>query len=768
MTIVLPTASLRADTAQATRDGRKTADHTLTASQTVLSTLFVTALSIVTAIGFSRVFDAWDYLPIMLAVVFVTHLSAFGLRLLRAPAWLALPLTLAVIVIVIGWRLYPNTMTGPFPTGDTWKLLQNDLALARDQFATAVPPVAAIGGFMAGACLITALAGMLADAFAFRAYGRMEAVVPSAVVFVFTSALGANRNRVSLSALWMATALAVVALLRASHAQAEHTWLGSRQRVTSSVLPVAIGMAGLAAAGAVVIGPRIPGADAQALVDTHHRTDVTAVVSPLVGIRSQLVNLTNLEMFTVKASQGLYWRLTGLSQFDGETWSLPADQQLDGGSPSLPDNNYTLLDQEFRLTGLAGNLLPAALSAARTDSTESFWVADTGSLVMPDPGIKPGMTYAVQSALVDTNPEILRTLISANAPGSDYRQLPSGFPDEARVQALQAIDGAATDYDKARALQDWFRNNFTYDLTVQRGHSNNAIRNFLEVRRGYCEQFAGTYAAMARSVGLSARVAVGFTQGDLGSDGLYHVFGRNAHAWAEVYFAGAGWVLFDPTPGRGAPGSEGVTGVAPAQAAPQQPSGNGRNVTVTAPPRRADTDSGQGNGIPKPTNTAPKDAKPGTQKNSKTGAGTAASPVAQGFVVVLALAGLWALFMPLVAARLRARKRRDDPAGIVWHNWVHSSQALETLGFELDPTNTPQELAVRAAGATGIDRNALGELARQATAARYGNITDDQVASRSDALCQIIVESVRDRLTWQQRLSSRFDPRQALALSSPR
>ena len=79
---------------------------------------------------------------------------------------------------------------------------------------------------------------------------------------------------------------------------------------------------------------------------------------------------------------------------------------------------------------------------------------------------------------------------------------------------------------------------------------------FLQTRRGLCEQFASTFAVMARTLGIPSRVAVGFTPGELNGDGSYSVFGKNAHAWPEVWFDGIGWVDFEPTPPGAVPGLE--------------------------------------------------------------------------------------------------------------------------------------------------------------------------------------------------------------------
>ena len=90
----------------------------------------------------------------------------------------------------------------------------------------------------------------------------------------------------------------------------------------------------------------------------------------------------------------------------------------------------------------------------------------------------------------------------------------------------------------------------------------------------------------------------GFDQGD----GTRSVLGRNSHAWPEVWFDGLGWVPFEPTPGRGAPGAEGHTGLA------GEP-GRGR------PRHRRAADEGDG----PPATAAPAPAEPTADRRSRVG-----------------------------------------------------------------------------------------------------------------------------------------------------
>ncbi len=155
---------------------------------------------------------------------------------------------------------------------------------------------------------------------------------------------------------------------------------------------------------------------------------------------------------------------------------------------------------------------------------------------------------------------------------------PTGVTAEA--ERIIADAGATTDHERVLALQSFFLDtDFVYDLEVDLEHNINDMNAFLTIRRGYCEQFASTFAAMTRSLGIPARVAVGFTWGDWNAARAeYVVSGRHAHAWPEVYFSGVGWVIFDPTPGRSRGHDGGITGIDEAEQFGANPEADARSL----------------------------------------------------------------------------------------------------------------------------------------------------------------------------------------------
>jgi transglutaminase-like putative cysteine protease len=130
----------------------------------------------------------------------------------------------------------------------------------------------------------------------------------------------------------------------------------------------------------------------------------------------------------------------------------------------------------------------------------------------------------------------------------------SGVDPRVRDLAEQVAAGRTTDFDRAMAVLDWFTapgSPFRYSLQTAPGNGDDALVEFLTVGRiGYCEQYASAMAIMLRTLGVPARVAIGFTGGSPGTDDpdARTIRTSDAHAWVEVWFEGQGWQMFDPTP----------------------------------------------------------------------------------------------------------------------------------------------------------------------------------------------------------------------------
>ena len=81
-------------------------------------------------------------------------------------------------------------------------------------------------------------------------------------------------------------------------------------------------------------------------------------------------------------------------------------------------------------------------------------------------------------------------------------------------------------------------------------HGIKGLTDFLfHTKTGYCQQFAFAMAGLARLLGIPSRIAVGYTAGSRRANGTWKVTTADAHAWPELYFAGLGWIRFEPTPG---------------------------------------------------------------------------------------------------------------------------------------------------------------------------------------------------------------------------
>lgn len=113
-----------------------------------------------------------------------------------------------------------------------------------------------------------------------------------------------------------------------------------------------------------------------------------------------------------------------------------------------------------------------------------------------------------------------------------------------------ATSGAAGEYEKARALEKYFRNNFTYEIGTYDLNRLNPLEDFIfNGKRGHCERFASALSLLLRQIGIPSRIAIGFVPAEKNEiGGFYNVRDTHAHAWVEAYFPGRGWTILDATP----------------------------------------------------------------------------------------------------------------------------------------------------------------------------------------------------------------------------
>ncbi len=773
----------------------------------VAAELSLVAVTLATVHAFSRLFSDGDYAGPLVAAAICSHLVAAATRRIGWGIGRAAAVSLVALTFIATWSLFGDTTALGVPSGETVEAFRVATDQAWTQFREVVAPTPTLAGFVLALVLGIWAGAFLADWAAFRLWSPIEAIVPMSALFVFAALLGEDDARTRSAVLFITAVTAFELLHRVAHRAREGRWVNNDVDRGINALVIRGALLGL---GAVAVGsivaPALPMADDPAVLDWRGAGDGDSqrvVSSPLVTIEKRLVEQTDIELFTVQSEDPAYWRLTSLDIFDGQIWR--SDGTFEKASGTLPRTNPAKPDgdsisQTYSIGALSSPWLPAVFEplSFSSESTEAVYEPDSSTLIVPhDRDDSNGADYLIESIRPTFDPEVLRN--SGGTISDDiaekFLQLPGDFSRPATEQAEVVTGPGATDYDKALLLQNWFRSEFEYDLDVDLDHDIGAMEAFLQERRGYCQQFAGTYAAMARSLGIPSRVAVGFTWGerDAVDPTLWHVSGRQAHAWVEVYIAGTGWVDFDPTPGRGAPGSGAWTQ-------------NDAEQDVTE--REAATDT---------TPTTPIEADPDTERPAEvdpaetpdvgetTGEGSSEMPESRTLPVTLMVMGvlLAAGFVvggttALINLRRRRARRHlvedlieqaqadqhsaadrgestrtaptdvDTRAGIQ-AAWEEMVDRLGVFGVEELPAETQSQFVDRAASVTDIDPAAPQRLAEGVDEADFA-LSPPTAAALDDArtTMSVVEEHVVEATTRWDRFLHLVDPRPLLSNSRKR
>jgi hypothetical protein len=328
------------------------------------------------------------------------------------------------------------------------------------------------------------------------------------------------------------------------------------------------------------------------------------------------------------------------------------------------------------------------------------------------------LTWTVRAEQPEPSADLLdsvEALGPGNAVWERYTELPELDPS---VPALVSdlVKGAETPYQRVRAILEYLSdrdNGFIYSLSTSPGTSDDDLVNFLKLKAGYCEQYAGAMAVLVRAAQVPARVVLGYTPGEAQPDGTRLITTDDAHAWVEVFFDGLGWVPFDPTPIS----SDRAVTLPWAPRANDQAADPTQGSTATSSPQAA------------PTPRADRGATSIPDLAQSSGTSGWLRPLLVGVGIAL----LVGVVVAVPATTRVLRRRRRVATGAPTDLWDELAATVRDLGLSWDPAWTPRQTAAQLTEQAGhggdpIVADHAGEAVRQLAlaeeAATYGRAAE--------------------------------------------
>lgn len=508
------------------------------------------------------------------------------------------------------------------------------------------------------------------------------------------------------------------------------------------------------------------------------RGGTISAVNPLVSLRDSLNVDEDREVLSLKTDtadlSNLYLRIVSLDDFDGTTWQ-PSKRNIQAVPDQFPTPfglgpDVRRAEVETTISAAdwyAQNWLPMPYPPSGVNISGNWRYEPLGMTVVGDRRqTTRGATYTVRS--LDVQPTAKQLSNAPEPPAAlkrGFTELPESLPSVVAGTAREVTKGATSHYEQAVKLQEYFAvtGGFQYDTNVKVGSGRQAIARFLKDKQGFCVHFSFAMAAMARSLGIPARVAVGFAPGTPQGDGSVSVGLRDAHAWPELYFEGVGWTRFEPTPTRGTvpsytqsdtPGSTLPDVPRPSQSASTGPS---------ASPSTSESCAGQ-----KPELCA--------SESPAVASGTDDDGPKWYAILAWVLGGAGALLIPLAPMLWRLRTRAVRLGG---HGRTEADVSLHTLavwqeladtawdfGIPPDDSQTPRKTAARIVRLGHLDPSAATSVHRVADAVEqvlYAPSPRPTAGLAEDV--RAVLSSLRSKAGWTTKLRAQLAPRSSVRVA---
>ncbi|MCL2614931.1 MAG: DUF3488 and transglutaminase-like domain-containing protein, partial [Nocardioidaceae bacterium] len=643
----------------------------------------------------------WHFLLPAAGLAVVLALTS-GLLATRLPSWVVGVVEVLVAALAVSWVASGRVV--PLTGRSVADAVGAGLGAARSHPAPIGPHVASVTPLLfVGAALFLVLGQWLAV----RLHRPPLAGLALLAIFAVPSGI-TDRAPTLLS--FVGAAVGFLVLLAVETHDERDRWggreaTGVRSTVRAAV-PIGVGAVLVALLVALVVPVPDPG-----LLDLSGPgpTDIT-IHKPIVDMRHRLSQGSDVPLVDIRTTEPdpSYLRIAVLNRFTGTEWSsgdrtISADHRADGDvplspglSPDVPRTAYPM--EVHALRAFDSTWLPTAYPVSQIDASGD-WRYDPATMdfMAAGGGSTAGLSYSMTAERLDLGDggTWFQDAPAGAAPAEDL-DVPSTVPRLVHALARRLTKGAHDDFERARLLQDFFRvsGGFRYSLTrAPGGPVGQSMVQFLEPgpdgRIGYCEQFASAMALMARSVGIPARVAVGFLEPQRTGPDTWEYTSHDLHAWPELYFEGAGWVRFEPTPAQ-------RTGEAPAYSA--LPSGHGparHGHHHRTAPRRHQAKHPSSRPSPRHQSSPPARAhqsRPIATSPAPHRAAGGPGGVVRWLATVVAALVLLALAV-VAPSTIRRRRRTTRLGGGPEDLWTEILATAADLGIACPPGRSPREVA---------------------------------------------------------------------------
>jgi transglutaminase-like putative cysteine protease len=733
------------------------------------------------SLSLSRLYAGNSWLvPVWLTMAAALGLAAL-LRRLGVGQLLSLVAMVAGFVVVGGILLFPDTLLVVLPTGRTLSAMAASASTAMTEISEQAAPVQVTTGFLLLTCAGAWAVATAADGLAFRARQPLLALVPALGLFVFPAVI-----RPSSPAWYTAWFLLGAAGLLLFEGRARLATWGrwvshARSRPGTGwrlpMTPAARTGRWLALAAslcALTLPWLLPGYGQQGALDLKERSgsDTGVALNPFVSLRTRLSAPEDVPLFRARTTARERWRLMVYDRFDGTTFApsrnllgdlVPFQGPMPGEQD--PDLPVTQVRQEVEIQELDSFWLPTATLPVQVDAGRPVLANESAASLTLNRRLREGSRYTVVSQV----PDIEASDLDGPVDYGDYPEmrpyLETGTLDRdvrAIAESVVQAKKADTPFEKALAIQDYLRGKeFRYNLNVPALSSGgNELRRFLtQVREGYCEQFAIAMAVMARQDGIPSRVAVGFTSGEIVDNTWQQVTAHDTHAWPELWFPRAGWVVFEPTPRADG------TVTLPIYTTPAGRVPGGAAGSAAQPDTSVQTQPVTPNtGAPEPNLPDNSDPLAGAGTNR----GWLERPLVRAGLAVVLLV----LLVPAVkwVRNLLARRRAGRrPRDAVAESYAELTGWARDAGIGRRRAETPAAYARRLRDDFAGDADPLVELTGLFERAEYAPAEPgDDEATAARQLARSARSALAGRLGWRRRLVATVSPRSLLAQRSAR